>query len=82
MQFVDDLEIEFLEPVLLHYGHCTVLLSMKWMEEEAEFAILECERNEHRICSGMIAKWMGLSDGNTVNREFQVFRKCPHDAME
>ena len=48
----------------------------------AKFAILECERNEHIICSGMIAKWMGLSDGNTVNREFQVFRKCPHDAME
>jgi len=59
-----------------------MLLSMKWMEEEAKFAILECERNEHRICSGMIAKWMGLSDGGTGNREFQVFRKRPHDAME
>ena len=50
-----------------------MLLSMKWMEVEAEFAILECERNEHRICSGMIAKWMGLNHGGTVSREFQVF---------
>ena len=39
----------------------------------AKFAILECERNEHIICSGMIAKWMGLSDGGTGNRECQVF---------